>query len=483
MSPLHLLKYKKLFFLLWCLGITTLLKAQTSEVTQLPDSVTIKDIFIIGNKVTIDKIIFRELSFSKGDKIKTKNLKKFFDTELNKIINTDLFHREGTRIEFLSIPPDGILVQVFVNEKWYLWPLPILEIADRNFNQWWNNRNRSLDWINYGMFFKKRNFRGRKETLVLRLQSGFTRMLQLRYNVPFIDKKQSLSLSFRAGYSERRRADAIIEQHKPVSVGNNDNVVWSNYNASVELGKRIGFYKFHKLNVFYNSTEISDSIYFINPDYFYNNQKTEQFIGFEYAFLYDKRNFITYPTSGEYFALNVSKIGLGIYNDVNSLLIESTFAKYIEVSNFLSIEGISQVRLAYPYQQSYAFSFALDNASRLIRGYDNYIVQGQHLGLLKTTLRGLVLDKVINIDPVMPINQFDKVPLRCYLKVFCDIGYVKEKYPLPENQRLSNTLLSGFGVGIDIVSFYNSVLRFEWSYNIHDKRIPIQPFFYFSSNL
>jgi hypothetical protein len=42
---------------------------------------------------------------------------------------------------------------------------------------------------------------------------------------------------------------------------------------------------------------------------------------------------------------------------------------------------------------------------------------------------------------------------------------VVDRNRIPENVRLANKYLFGYGAGIDIVGFYDSVIRFEYSLN------------------
>jgi hypothetical protein len=68
----------------------------------------------------------------------------------------------------------------------------------------------------------------------------------------------------------------------------------------------------------------------------------------------------------------------------------------------------------------------------------------------------------------MPAEQFRHIPISIYLKTYADLGYV-QNYPYYEeldiNTRLSNNVLAGTGFGLDVVGFYDIVLRFEYSFN------------------
>ena len=49
------------------------------------------------------------------------------------------------------------------------------------------------------------------------------------------------------------------------------------------------------------------------------------------------------------------------------------------------------------------------------------------------------------------------------MKVFVDFGYMYSKSELVYSQ--NNTLLYGYGIGVDFVSYYDIVFRVEYSFN------------------
>ena len=65
----------------------------------------------------------------------------------------------------------------------------------------------------------------------------------------------------------------------------------------------------------------------------------------------------------------------------------------------------------------------------------------------------------------MPLKQFQFMPMDVYVTAFGDAGYVKNLNVLPENTRLVNTLLVGYGLGLNFVTFYDIVFRTEFSLN------------------
>ena len=66
-------------------------------------------------------------------------------------------------------------------------------------------------------------------------------------------------------------------------------------------------------------------------------------------------------------------------------------------------------------------------------------------------------------------KAYGKIPFRIYLKGYADMGYVYNKNNTNVNP-LNNKFLYSGGLGIDIVTIYDVVLRFEYSINQRGER-------------
>ena len=173
---------------------------------------TVGRIIIIGNKKTTDRIILRELSLKTTDTILESHLEKIIKRDKLKIYNLRLFNTVSIRA--VEIQENIIDLIVEVSERWYLLPIPIFELSDRNFNEWWQNYNHTLNRVNYGLRLYQNNFRGRNETIKLTTQFGFSRKFDLSYRIPYLDKKQKQGLQIDADFSEPKNIAYYTENHK-----------------------------------------------------------------------------------------------------------------------------------------------------------------------------------------------------------------------------------------------------------------------------
>jgi outer membrane protein assembly factor BamA len=117
-----------MFRILLLLGLLPLC-LRSQPVTAYPDSVENKllevgRVLIIGNKITRDRIILRELSLQPGDTISSVNLNELLKRDRNKIYNLRLFNT--VTIRPISIEVSRIDLLVEVSERWYTFPSPIL---------------------------------------------------------------------------------------------------------------------------------------------------------------------------------------------------------------------------------------------------------------------------------------------------------------------------------------------------------------------
>ena len=64
----------------------------------------------------------------------------------------------------------------------------------------------------------------------------------------------------------------------------------------------------------------------------------------------------------------------------------------------------------------------------------------------------------------MKSKQFNKSHYSIYLGLFSDLGYVDDKQTANSNH-LSNSFLWGNGISVDYITYYDKLLRIEFSIN------------------
>jgi outer membrane protein assembly factor BamA len=426
----------------------------------------INRIFIVGNRVTRDPIILRELTLKSGDFIYSSDLQSILEVDKKKLINTRLFNT--VEIRTLELETDQVDLLIDLNERWYTFPSPIFELADRNFNEWWQNYGHDFSRVNYGLRLYQYNMRGRNETLRFLAQFGFSRRFGITYRFPYIDKKQRHGLAIDFDFAETKNLAYRTADHKLVFLESED-IVRTIRTGGLTYTYRPSFYESHILSLFYKSTTIRDTVALLNPNYLGKENRSQQYAALTYQFNSDHRDYIGYPLRGYYLSAFATQNGLAASDDVKKFEISATFASFIDLQKGYYLSNYTVGYWSNPKNLPYYNYGALGYQKQIIRGYEIYVIEGPEYILNKTTFKKKILSRTYHWG-AMPIPQFRHIPLAIYLKTYADVGYVSN-YPNYEvNSRLTNKFLSGVGAGIDIVGSYDMVFRFEYTYNAEGDR-------------
>jgi outer membrane protein assembly factor BamA len=191
---------RHILFLLPIFALDQTVFAQTDST--LASYFIIDSIHIEGNKRTKTFIIERELDFSVGDTVLTKNIEGRLQRTQNRLFNTSLFLETNTQL----VSTDAIhkTVKVTVRERYYTYIVPIIGLADRNFNEWWVQRNHNLNRLDIGLYFLQKNMRGRNESMKIKVEFGFTKKAEFTYTIPYLTKSRKLGLIYYIGYITNR---------------------------------------------------------------------------------------------------------------------------------------------------------------------------------------------------------------------------------------------------------------------------------------
>lgn len=455
-----------LFFLLTTNSYVSL--SLPSLANQISDSlanttIQIDKVFIIGYKKTKEQIIRRELSIYDGQTLTKDELNKAINADKRKLINTKLFL--SVDINIIDLTEEKVDIIIRVAERWYFFPIPIFNLGDRNFTEWWVNQNADFSRVEWGLKLRHYNFRGRREILNLTAQFGYTKLFRISYLFPYIDKKQKLGLSFYGDYATNKNIAYKTSGHRQQFL-DSEKVLRDRWRGGISLGYRPNFYSSHSFGIHYSSINLADTVPEQNPGYFNDGSKYQNYLALSYSFIWDFRDFVSYPLSGAYFRINADQIGLGIYDDVNVFKLNATYSRYFDLGNKFyfgsSITGHYSTPSKQPYYNYSGVGFVRD----FLRGYERYVIEGQYYAINKNSLRRLLFAFETDVSDFIRVKQFSKIPFSAYLTLNFDHGYIKNYPNYDENNLFTDKYIYGGGLGIDIISFYDFVMRWEYSMNI-----------------
>jgi outer membrane protein assembly factor BamA len=437
----------------------------SSSVNLRPDSagrfIYINRIFIIGNRITRDQIILRELTLRQGDVIYSLDLPGILETDQKKLINTRLFNT--AEIRPLELQKDQVDLLIDLNERWYTFPAPIFELSDRNFNEWWQTYDHDFKRVNYGLKLYQYNMRGRNETMRLTAQFGFQRRFELSYRFPYIDKKQKHGLIVDVDFTETKNLAYQTVDHK-LEFLQSDDILRTTKGGGITYTFRNSFYVSHALKLEYRSNSVSDTITTLNSNYLGDERNTQRYGIISYQFISDRRDYVGYPLRGHYLTLIAAKNGITANDDLNKWEASISYSKFFDLKKNFYLANNFIGYVSGPDDVPYSNYGAMGYRRQFARGYEIYVIEGVAYALNKLTLKKRIFHRVYHWQ-LMPIPQFRHIPLSIFLTTYSDVGYVKSYPNYFLSTRLADKVLTSAGGGIDIVASYDTVLRIEYTFN------------------
>jgi outer membrane protein assembly factor BamA len=421
----------------------------------------IHEIIIKGNKKTKGYIILREIQFKAGDSIGISSLSESFQLARQQVYNTALFHE--VTVELSMISAFQINVIVTVKERWYIFPVPVLQPVDRSLNEWLVKYKGDLSRVNYGVKFEHYNFSGRKDPFHLVFMNGYTKNISFSYLQPYSNNSLNQGFGLGGGFSETREVAYKTSTDNKILFYKNDNFVKKNAFGNISFRIQKGILNRHLFNLAYSRISVSDSILSsnFNPNYFNTNSNTAGLIDFTYTYQYTNANNAAYTLKGVTGYVTLSKRGLGLTGGTNRFYVEAAYNKFWAYAHnwYSSLQMIGNVKL--PFEQPYINQKAIGYGNANLRGLEYYVIDGVAFGILKSTLK----KKLFSIKIPMPFTSsiIPSLPFSIFAKTYADIGYSYNKKNYVNN--LNNRFLYTGGFGIDILTLYDISLKIEYSFN------------------
>jgi outer membrane protein assembly factor BamA len=411
-----------------------------------------------GNEVSKARMLLFELNVKPGDTLEATQVDERLEENRKRLFNLRLFHEVGYTY---TCREGRVTVLYTMQERWYLYPIPILDLADRNFNAWLERR----DWgrVDYGINLIRRNFRGRNEEVRMRVQQGFNKRLEFIYRVPYISRRHKLGMDFGIADYRSRAIDYRTLNNRQRFFVQDRGVPIQRTTLTAGLIHRQSVQRQEGLRMTYVQEGVADTVLALNPEYYNFNTQERQYMRLELSKVVNLRNSFIYPLTGSYFEAIAAQT---FFMNGSGAPITTLRAKYVDYRNisgkyYYFVGGEAQTRLSRHY--AYADNVALGFRS-LVRGYELQVVGGQHFGLFKQGLtRELFQHQGVHLKFIRS-PKFNKVPLALYANAFTDAGYVVDD-TFEKGNPLANRLLVGAGAGLHLVTFYDFVFRAEYTIN------------------
>ncbi len=424
------------------------------------NAVRIFGITITGNKVTHEPIILRELLVKEGDSLGLADFYERTERSRQNLMNTGLFNTVSVLPLFLNAT--SVIVVVVVYERWYWWPGLVFQLADPNFNTWWLTRD--PDRVNYGVTLNRYNFRGRNETIHAVAQFGYTQQFALQYRVPYVDRRQHWGIALGGGYEQQAEVTAGTVNNERILLRNPDGPNRTERWGALEVTLRRAHNIRHFWRAGYMNAVVTDTVVQRALDYFDGAARSTRYFSLGYGIIWDRRDNRAFPRKGHLAELRIDRLGLGVGGEADP---DITTA-YATVKHWwplgerwtaaLSLRGrVTQGTPPYYVQEGLGYSAQ-------VRGYEYYVADGEHYTMGRANvLFALVRPRTYRVEAI-PIESFRTLHIAMYFNAYTDMGRVWDSRYAAQNS-LNDQWQRGHGIGVNLVTSYDQVVRFEYSIN------------------
>lgn len=386
----------------------------------------IRSISVAGNELTKDYIIVREMSEQVGDTLDFDKM----EYDKKRIYSLELFNRVD--IDYSAQGNDAHLI-VRVDERWYLYPYPILGFKFGD-----------LKKVYYGLGLVHFNFRGRNEKLYFSFALGYDRWLSLVYQNPKIADHDDIFF----------RASIITSKIQSL---NPDRGIYDqqNHGISITVGNRFGLYTLVTASAGYDVWQVFDvkTGRTIAPD------GRDAFPSLGVNYLYDSRDIKEYATEGSFASFSVMKCGFA-RSGVDLFRYGYDVREYIPVLDGIVLAGRvgGQFAAGGPVP---AYQYTYFGHHERIRGYFTKVIEGEDIvgGSLEARIP-LLSPRYYQFDAI-PIPEFRTWRYGLYGAIFADAGRTWFR-----NEGFNGRpWYSGAGVGLHFLLPYSLVVRTEYAIN------------------
>jgi hypothetical protein len=439
--------------------------------------IRITGVEITGNKLTKPTIITRELDFRIGDSLATfqkgkrgsfsdrnfypgdsSELKLRMNYSRENLINTKLFLTVDMGLKKIGV--DKYILTIDVGERHYWWLFPVVKLNAPNFNEWL----RDIQWsdLSMGLFFSHNNLFGLSHQTSVIVFLGKSWAVALGYKIPWIGKGEKIGLTMTAGYSNLYTVEyASVDNKRQMLYAPNSQ---QDVKAAARLSLRPGLYNYGTIKLYGEYIMISDSMHKLDTNYLAGNKKTNTSLSLYADYYYDSRNSHTYPLKGNMLRVFLDKQGLGLISkDVNYFYYGIDFHFYQTLSRKWYVAEMVKAENSAGENAPYYYQLNMTQNKDFIRGFDLYTLKGDQMYFCRNNLKfELIKPSVKKVKEGQEKNKFKALQYAFYANAFADAGYCVNKFT--DVNPYNNKLLLSWGLGIDFVTYYDLVIRFEYAF-------------------
>ncbi|MEL6698246.1 MAG: BamA/TamA family outer membrane protein [Bacteroidota bacterium] len=440
-----------------------------------PDTTVTIQILLSGLKRTKPDVIKRELTFKQGEQISLRQLKAELPVNRNNIYNLGLFNEVQIRSQVIE---QNVWVIIDVKERWFVIGSPILDFEERNsYDMIDALRRRSLKRVVYGGRLNWRNVTGQNETLSLGAQWGFSKRLRASFYRPaiFPSKKIDFVVGGKVFWEQEiiMGIDSGIVQWRSLET----ETLRATYQGEIGLVKRFTPRRQFMAQLSYRHFVFSDSLYDFRVDgerfnHLTRSDARESYPSIILTYAHDNRDLKSFPLKGLKYQLLMRLAGNPDPEETQFWRVGFTWAHHMPVKrkwNFTyGLHSFYTLGRTLPFYEKNFVGIErreFPGISSQLRGYEPYAITGTWVNMVKAELKfALIPYQQIKVQQI-PLPKFNEGPIGAYLTAFIDQGYVEDQSNSRRDDFLQKEWLRGYGVGLNLIGFYDTLLRIELSRN------------------
>lgn len=394
------------------------------------DGVVVDSIIVSGNKTTDTNVILREMRHRVGEQLRPELLQ--YDRD--RIYSLGLFNRVEI---YHLINENRATIFVDVHERWYVFPVPIFGMIDRDWSK-----------LYYGLGVMHNNFRGRNEKLWAGFALGYDPWLSALYNNPSVFGKDALFFETQFVFTNT--------ENRSILYGNETGSFkerWYLFNLTT--GVRLSLVTTVTATLGFRSIKISEHI----PGHTKTPDGSDDFMVGSLVLKYDSRDVIEYPMNGSFLHASISKSGFGESN-VDHFRTVLDVRRYIPLSRRLSLAGRVYTSVAGGTRLPH-YSHMFLGYEEKIRGHYAELFEGENVFLSSLEARYRLLGPKYYEWQNAIAPEFSILRYGVNLALFGDLGTTWYR-----DERIGDVKpVKGFGGGMHLLLPYSVVLRLEYAFN------------------
>ena len=451
-------------FLRYLFVITLAVAAQSGLYAQASDSCFfLQAIEITGNRHTKPRAILQEMFLQKNESYCTPEWQRLLKLDKERIYGTALF--DTVSIQPTYYANQQVKLQIFVKERWYIYPEATLRVTPFSFQYWWTTLKRDPRYVAYSIGLTHSNLRGLTDKMRVLLQFGNEQGIRLSYRWPFVKKKNALW-----GYGVYvlyKRARQVFYNTEGVEAKNIflDNMFGlEEFTSAASLSYRPKVNIRHRFSLGISYRTIADTIASLNSNYLRDNRLRRRDLDLVYSLEVDKRKQLRYPLSGDYFYLRTFKSGLGIFREQNLWFLESRYGRYRPVRGKWYLSQLLRLNISLPLRQAFV-DYSVLNQSLFVRGYEKYLIQSPIFVHTNIILKRQLFKTSLNFKAKGLLNYLSYIPLTSFAYVYANYAWAKS-YPSGGHQ-FTDTALYSLGMGAELLTFYDALISYFYAFTRH----------------